>query len=411
MNSNFDRYLKNSLTKLAELNYNGSPDVIVIIPAINEPNIFDTYNSLLQTERCCSVLVLTVVNYSEKADLRTKEFNQELYHKIQSWNDFHSSSEIVFKVLMAADVRRKHAGAGYARKVGMDTATEVFYSAKNERGIIISLDADCLVAPNYFKSIFSKFESDEKIDLQVIDFEHQKKGLETQQLAAIIQYETYLHYFVVATRMTGFPYAYHTIGSTFALTVNAYVKNGGMNRKHAGEDFYFLHKIFPNALVNRNYQTKVYPSSRVSDRVPFGTGPALSQILNNEGHYLVYNPQAFADLKVFFDHFNQFFENYFMDRNQLASGLRDFLETINFDETIEEAMQNSANFKSFKRRLFMHFDAFQIVKFLNFTHENGYYEKLPVSTACQKMFGIEVDEKNNKLLEKVRKLEQQANPH
>jgi hypothetical protein len=40
-----------------------------------------------------------------------------------------------------------------------------------------------------------------------------------------------------------FSYAYHTVGSAMAVKAYQYVKVGGMNRRQAGEDFYFIQKL------------------------------------------------------------------------------------------------------------------------------------------------------------------------
>jgi len=44
-------------------------------------------------------------------------------------------------------------------------------------------------------------------------------------------------------QQAGSPYAYHTIGSAFACRAEAYIAAGGMNRRHAAEDFYFLQQL------------------------------------------------------------------------------------------------------------------------------------------------------------------------
>jgi len=408
MNQLFQKYLAHSESRFQEIDYNDSPELIVIIPAINEPDIFKTYESLLKAQTSSKVLVLTVVNYSEKASDLTKIFNRELFQLISEWGYKNETTNIKFRTLLTPDVRRKHAGAGYARKVGMDTATEIFSLNNNEKGLIVSLDADCLVAENYFEAMINE----RAFDLQVLNFDHQKDELSGDQLKAMLDYEIYLHYYVLVNRMAGFPYAYHTIGSCFALTVDAYMKNGGMNKKHAGEDFYFLHKLFPNCNVKRNYDTLVKPSGRVSDRVPFGTGPALNKILEEKEPYTVYNPNAFEDLRLLFDSFFGGFEqrdSYNIER--LGDGLQEFLISNDFKEKYREAAQNSGNQLTFTKRLFQHFNAFQIVKYLNFVHEKGYYDKVPVLDACKSLFDEKVDGVITKMevLVKLKKLEQQIN--
>ena len=79
-----------------------------------------------------------------------------------------------------------------------------------------------------------------------IYFEHPLHGpLEPKVYEAIAAYELHLRYYVQALRYAAFPYAHHTIGSSMAVRADAYAKQGGMNKRQAGEDFYFLHKIIP----------------------------------------------------------------------------------------------------------------------------------------------------------------------
>ena len=58
-------------------------------------------------------------------------------------------------------------------------------------------------------------------------------------------------------------------------------KQDGLNKKQAGEDFYFLQKIMPMGNYFELNSTTVHPSSRTSDRVPFGTGPIINQYLKH----------------------------------------------------------------------------------------------------------------------------------
>ena len=50
----------------------------------------------------------------------------------------------------------------------------------------------------------------------------------------------------------GYPDSIYTIGSAFAVRAEAYMKQGGMNRRQAGEDFYFLYKLTKAWTGDRN---------------------------------------------------------------------------------------------------------------------------------------------------------------
>jgi hypothetical protein len=51
-----------------------------------------------------------------------------------------------------------------------------------------------------------------------------------------------------------------------------------MNTRQAGEDFYLLQKFIEIGSLQEIRNTAVYPSSRTSLRVPFGTGKAMHQM-------------------------------------------------------------------------------------------------------------------------------------
>ena len=84
---------------------------------------------------------------------------------------------------------------------------------------------------------------------------------------AITQYELHLRYYLNAVRSTGYPYAYHTVGSSFTVRADVYCKEGGMNRRQGGEDFYFIQKVAQRGNFSECNATRVVASPRPSDRV------------------------------------------------------------------------------------------------------------------------------------------------
>lgn len=63
-----------------------------------------------------------------------------------------------------------------------------------------------------------------------------------------------------------------------------------MNRRRASEDFYFLQALMRGGRLTELGSTRVLPSPRVSQRVPFGTGRAIEAELNTHGcAYLTYS--------------------------------------------------------------------------------------------------------------------------
>ena len=94
-----------------------------------------------------------------------------------------------------------------------------------------------------------------------------------------------------------------------AVKALPYVKAGGMNRKQAGEDFYFIQKLVPAGGYFSLNSTTVYPSPRASFRVPFGTGASIGKLTEQMNvRLLTYNLQAFNELRSFFSMTESFYQ-------------------------------------------------------------------------------------------------------
>ncbi|RLD77699.1 MAG: glycosyltransferase family 2 protein, partial [Bacteroidetes bacterium] len=179
------------------------------------------------------------------------------------------------------------------------------------------------------------------------------------------------------------PYYFHTVGSSFTVKAETYCKQGGMNRKKAGEDFYFLQKIM--SLGNYEYlnTTTVYPSSRPSDRVPFGTGAFIKENIEfPEKEFLTYNFEVFKNLHHFFKQIDKLFniKNFEYEALNLDESLVQFLVKNEFAKALVEINANTSNINSFRKRFFQYFDAFRILKYQNFVHPY-FYEKISVTDA------------------------------
>jgi len=183
----------------------------------------------------------------------------------------------------------------------------------------------------------------------------------------------------------GFPFALYTIGSCFGVRADVYARHGGMNRKKAGEDFYFLNKLFPHEKFIEVNTTCVHPSPRPSLRAPFGTGPVIHEMISSDRkEFLTYNPQAFFDLEKLFSSVDKLFKINTEEPETVLSAysaaLREFLIENSFSEKLKEVQQNTASLETFRKRFYLWFDGFRVVKYLNFAHRN-YYNKIPIQQA------------------------------
>ncbi|HRR29497.1 MAG TPA: glycosyltransferase, partial [Victivallales bacterium] len=195
-------------------------------------------------------------------------------------------------------------GVGEARKIGMDLALEI---VEEKDSFIASLDADTLVNKNYLTVLFNFFEK-KNADAAVIAFSHRNDENTPEIIDAIKLYERYLKNYVNGLKDAGSPYAFHSIGSAMAFTARAYIRAGGMKIRKGGEDFYFLQSLVKTGKVGEINEVLVYPSNRLSERVPFGTGPALKKILSGN-RKIFHNPLVFKELKMVLSSAMEFCEN------------------------------------------------------------------------------------------------------
>lgn len=354
----------------------------IVIPCFNEKNIVET---LLSIYNCdipkAKVEVIIVINYSEACSDSVKEFNKNTCSEIQTFSSQYSNKHIQYIPIIITDIPIKEAGVGYARKIGLDEAVQRFNAENNPYGILVCLDADSLVAKNYITEIEQFFIHNPKITVANIHFEHPLHGdLLTEQYNAIAQYELHLRYYVQQLRKIGFPFAYHTVGSSCCVRADAYCRQGGMNKRQAGEDFYFLQKLMQAENFGEITSTCVYPSARISDRVPFGTGFAMTQLMNSSDlQYYTYNPESFIVLQNFFELIPEMYstQDLYAIYCKLHMSLQAYCDYQEFQKKILEIQNNTTNLALFTKRFFLWFNGFQVFKYLNFAH-NHYFSKMSV---------------------------------
>jgi hypothetical protein len=277
----------------------------IVIPSIAEyENIKILLSSLIRNDSKYfdSSLVLFAINNSHNSNPEVKANNKKTLDFLRSIIFNNSNSEYVNDLkrsgLMVGlidaaskdkELDEKHSGVGLARKIGMDLALTIFDYRQMSKKLIICLDADCTIKQNYLTTIVSDFNK-YNYSAAVIDFAHTIDGNDKES-SAIIPYETFIRYYVEGLKYSGSQYAFHTIGSATVCDVDAYIKSGGMNKRKAAEDFYFLEKIAKNYKISKLDSTTVYPSNRSSWRVPFGTGQRVARFINNtHNEYQLFDP-------------------------------------------------------------------------------------------------------------------------
>ncbi len=146
---------------------------IIVIPALAEfENIKRLLQSLAETDRkyFSNTLILFVTNNTISADYKIKSDNNltfVYFERLLSKTATDEISKIVYDSGLNVayidasskgfEMPDKDGGVGLARKIGMDSALELFDYNSEKCKIIICLDADCLVSGNYITAIIEYF--------------------------------------------------------------------------------------------------------------------------------------------------------------------------------------------------------------------------------------------------------------
>ena len=267
-------------------------DIFVCIPAINEyPLILKTIESLekaeafykarrksenLEPKKIC--YVINVNNRKSHSD-EVKRNNQQLLETVRAYDQSR------FRAIDACSDGRtmgEKDGAGLARKIALDFA--YLSSGGTSDALLCCMDSDTFVDEDYFCAIDDGFFSPKlkrRPRAGVTDFFHRLDGNE-QENSIIIEYEAYLKRHSEKLKKAKSPWFYVALGPTLVCTAETYAACGGMNRHVAGEDFYYLQALLKSTDEKTFIEipTAVHPSPRVSWRVPFGTGAAISGTIN-----------------------------------------------------------------------------------------------------------------------------------
>ncbi|MBQ4497648.1 MAG: hypothetical protein II973_09115 [Spirochaetaceae bacterium] len=286
-------------------------DIFVCIPAINEyPLILKTIESLekaeafykarriaenLEPKKIC--YVINVNNRQNHSD-EVKRNNQQLLETVRAYDQSR------FRAIDACSDGRtmgEKDGAGLARKIALDFA--YLSSGGTSDSLLCCMDSDTLVDEDYFCAVDDAFFSPKlkrRPRAGVTGFSHRLDGT-AQENSIIVEYEAYLKNHAEKLKAAKSPWFYVALGPTLICTAETYAACGGMNRHIAGEDFYYLQALLKstNEKTFIEIQTEVHPSARVSWRVPFGTGAAISGTINGTYKIKDFSDEAFKVLADF----------------------------------------------------------------------------------------------------------------
>lgn len=284
-----------------------NPVLYICLPILNEYENLSSLVSSFKLQSYQNFRIIACVNQSE--DWWNKDDKIEACNNnAKSMRLLEESKDLDIQIIDRSSRGNgwigKKKGVGWARKLSMDRAAEM----GEKQDLILSVDADTYYPANYFDSIITIFNSSKSFSAHSNPYYHQLIG-KLEEDTAILRYELYMRVYAINMILIDNPYAFSALGSAMACSIANYKKIGGISPKASGEDFYFLQHMRKMAPLHQFNEVKVYPQARFSDRVNFGTGPAM--IKGNSGDwssYPFYPPQLFQDIKQSFEAFANLFK-------------------------------------------------------------------------------------------------------
>ena len=261
-------------------------------------------------------------------------------------------------------------GVGLARKIAADIACRFIHQGLIKSPWIHSSDADVCWPADYF-DVTARVPT--AASALLYPFRHQTPTGEIGLAAQL--YEFSLRYYVAGLQWAASPYAVHTVGSTLAVHYQHYAKVRGFPRRSAGEDFYILNKLAKTGPVVSLAGPCLLVADRLSDRVPFGTGPACGKIMalsHPFEDYQYYHPQCFIQLRSALDLLRQLAAaeaplqiwQMQLSKRPMQPFVRQ-LQDMGTGAAIDHASQQSRDPEQFSRHLTTWFDAFRTLKFVH----------------------------------------------
>ncbi|MBU0561473.1 MAG: hypothetical protein ABIJ40_15745 [Bacteroidota bacterium] len=383
--TNLPQTIQKYLTKFAAFSpapiLNGKKlfDNIIVVPAIAE---LENIKLLLESFRKADAkhfqvtLILFVINNLKFSSEEAKSNNLKTIEYLKSQMptiDDGLQIGIIDCASEGNELDEKDGGVGLARKIGMDTALTIFDYDNNSKKIIICLDADCTINRNYLTEIVERFK-ERNLHAAYCEYEH-PLNVDVQFKRAIICCEIFLRYYTLGLKFAGSHFAVNTIGSTVACDVEAYSKVQGMNKRKAGEDFYFIEKLLKIYEVKKIEGAIIYPSSRDSRRVPFGTGQRVSKFIENEGDaYQLYSHKSFLVLKAWLCKFmnpaHKKVGQYLDEARDIDESLFRFLMNNDFVNSIDKIITNSKSENQIQKQKVMWFDGFRTLKLIHYLRDH-----------------------------------------
>jgi hypothetical protein len=268
-------------------------------------------------------------------------------------------------------------GVGLARKIGCDLLCKLIHDGRVKSPWLCNSDADALLPDNYFQALQGQSAA-------AVLYPYRHIGNNCQQtLFSTRLYEFSLHYYVEGLRWAGSPYAYHSLGSIIAIDYHHYAQVRGFPKRAGAEDFYLLNKLLKTGDIVSLKQPVISLLARQSERVPFGTGPAV-KTLSEQADPLamsLYHPHSFVLLKSFHDLLYACCQQAApTDYRELiaslcapgqADAIAALAEQLNLAGALSHAYQQGKSAGQRRQQLAHWFDAFRTLKAIHFWRDHS----------------------------------------
>ena len=316
-----------------------------LVVCVNQPN--DWWNDDYK-RKICNRNALTIEKIKNQATIST--INCIIIDKSSNGNGWED---------------KKH-GVGWARKTIMDKISSI----SNENDIIVSIDGDTYYKPNYLQTIINYFNSHSKIDVISIPYYHPQNS-DKQANRAILRYEIYMRYYFLNLVRIKSPYTFSALGSALTFRQRALSKIGGFTPKKSGEDFYFLQKMVKYKPISNWITEKVYPAARFSDRVYFGTGPAMIKGNNGDwSSYPLYPISLFDNIHAFYNLIPKLYIK------NIDTPIDSFWNNKNDRNSIFNKLRaNNKDLPHFTKAVHDYFDALKTLQYLKSSYTPGNEER------------------------------------
>ncbi len=328
------------------------------LPVLNEfKNLPVLLDNLSRFDTGIFTLWVCVNNYEHWRDLPQKQEqvtdNEKSLTLLKSFSDI--EIRIIDKASRGKGWPQKKGGVGQARKTIMDAIA----GEASDTDIIVSTDADTTYPVDYLTAIEDAFQNHPHAYGLAVPYFH-RLGTNDEHNRLILRYEIYMRNYALNMLRINNPYAFSALGSAMAFPVWAYKKVGGLTPVMSGEDFYFLQKLTKTGNVIFWADAVVKPSSRLSDRVIFGTGPALIKGKSGDWNsYPIYHHSIFETVKQTFNTFSRLFNK------NLPTPMDNFLkQQFNNQKIWDPLRKNYTDRNNFVRACNNKVDGLRILQYL-----------------------------------------------